>query len=144
MLEFNSKILTIIVNIFLGIWQITQWLTAIIGLLVFRNCELYRNKEAGITVLKVNKGYFNGGACFSSGPVIFVTPDCDEEVIKHETGHSWQSIIFGPLFHIVVSLPSICLFLYRRAKNKSREWYYKYWPENDANRRGHVNVDKQV
>ena len=140
MLEFNSKTLTIIVNIFLGIWQITQWLTAVIGLLVFRNCELYRNKEAGITVLKVNKGDFNGGACFSSGPVIFVTPDCDEEVIKHETGHSWQSIIFGPLFHIVVSIPSICLFLYRRAKNKSRAWYYKHWPENDANHRGHVDV----
>lgn len=144
MLEFNSKTLTIIVNIFLGIWQITQWLTAGIGLLVFRNCELYRNKEAGITVLKVNKGYFNGGACFSSGPVIFVTPDCDEEVIKHETGHSWQSIIFGPLFHIVVSIPSICLFLYRRAKNKSREWYYAHWPENNANYFGHVDVNKQI
>lgn len=142
MIEFKSKALTIIVNVLLGIWQITQWLTAAIGLLVFRNCELYRNKEAGITVLKVNKGNFNGGACFSSGPVIFVTPNCDEEIIKHETGHSWQSIIFGPLFHLVVSIPSIILFCIRRSKHKSQDWYYSHWPENDANLRGHVNVNK--
>lgn len=142
MIEFKNKALTIIVNILLCVWQITQWLPGLICLAIFHNCEIYRNKEASITVLKVNKGYFNGSACFSCGPVIFVTPNCNEEIIKHETGHSWQSIIFGPLFHIVVSLPSICLFLYRRAKNKSREWYYKYWPENDANRRGHVDVSK--
>ena len=142
MIEFNSKALTIIVNIFLGIWQITQWLTGIIGLIVFHNCELYRNKEAGITVFKVNKGDFNGGACFSSGPIIFVTPYCDEEVKKHETGHSWQSIIFGPLFHIVVSIPSIILFCIRRSKNKSREWYYSHWPENNANYMGHVKTDE--
>lgn len=139
MIEFNSKMLTIIVNIFLGIWQITQWLTAVVGLLVFRNCELYHNKEAGITVLKVNKGNFNGGACFSSGPVIFVTPNCDDNTIKHETGHSWQSIIFGPLFHFVVSIPSVIRFWIRRLRNKSQGWYLSGWPESSAEKLGHTN-----
>lgn len=139
MIEFNSKVLTIIVNILLGIWQITQWLTAVIGLLVFRNCELYRNKEASITVLKVNKGYFNGGACFSSGPVIFVTPNCDEEILKHETGHSWQSIIFGPLFHFAVSIPSVCRFLWKNYKGFNDDWYLSSWPESDAEVRGHTH-----
>lgn len=143
MIEFNSKILTIIVNIFLGIWQITQWLTAGIGLLVFRNCEFYCNKEAGITVLKVNKGYFNGGACFSSGPVIFVTPDCEDDTLRHETGHSIQSLIFGPLFHIVVTIPSVIRFCIKRFCNKDHSWYLSAWPEGGcrlgAEALGHTN-----
>ena len=142
MIKFKSKALTILINILIGIWMLPQWITAVIGLLVFRNCEIYYNNDANIFVFKVDKGYFNGGACFSSGPVIFVVPNCDEEVLKHETGHSWQSILFGPFFHIIVSIPSICLFLYKRARNKSKSWYYSVWPENDANRRGHVDVSK--
>lgn len=139
MIEFKSKALTIIVNIILGIWQLLCWLPGIIGLAIFHNCEIYRNKEAGITVIKVNKGNFIGGACFSCGPIIFVTPDCDENIIKHETGHSVQSLIFGPLFHFVVSLPSVIRFWIRRLFNKSHEWYLSGWPESSAEKLGHTN-----
>ena len=45
MIEFKSKALTIVVNIILGLWQITQWLPALIFLTIFHNCEIYRNKE---------------------------------------------------------------------------------------------------
>lgn len=129
MIKFNNKALTIFVNILLGLWQCIQWLTGLLGLLVFRNCELYTNEEAGVTVLKVNKGRLFGNACFSSGPIIFVTPNCSEKTIRHETGHSVQSLIFGPLFHIVVSIPSIIRFWVRRLGNKSHEWYLSAFPE---------------
>ena len=142
MIKLNNKVLNIVVNFILMLWQLPQLLTGLIALAIFHNYEWYTNEDAGITVLKVNKGNFNGGACFSSGPFIFVTPYCTEEIIKHETGHSKQSLYFGPLFHIVVSIPSICLFIYRRAKNKDTKWYYSHWPENDANKSGHVDVSK--
>lgn len=138
MLVFKSKVLTILVNIILGVWQILCWIPALIGLAIFRNCELYTNKEANITVLKVNKGWLFGGACFSLGPVIFVTPNCNENTIKHETGHSVQSLMFGFLFHFIVSIPSICLFWYRRIHKKDYKWYHSHFPENDADKRGHV------
>lgn len=142
MIEFKSKFLTIFINVLLFPWLITQWLPGVIGLAIFHNCEIYRNKEAGIMVIKVNKVNFIGGACFSCGPVIFVTPNCDDNTIKHETGHSVQSLIFGLFFHLFVSIPSICLFWCRRLNNKDAKWYHSHWPENDADKRGYVDVSK--
>lgn len=143
MIKLNNKVLSIVVNIFLVlIWQLPQTITAVIALAVFHNYEWYYNEEAKITVLKVNKGNFNGNACFSSGPIIFVTPNCHKEIIKHETGHSWQSIILGPLFHIVISIPSIILFIYKRIKNKSAKFYHTHYPENWADKLGHVDTSK--
>lgn len=139
MIEFKSKFLTVFVNILLIPWLILQWIPGLIGLAIFHNCEIYRNKEAGVMVIKVNKGNFIGGACFSSGPIIFVTPNCDENTLKHETGHSVQSLIFGPLFHIVISIPSIIRFWVRRLGNKSHEWYLSGWPESSAEKLGHTN-----
>lgn len=138
MIEFKSKLLTVVVNFFLLIWQLPQVITALTGLAVFHNYEWYRNEEAGVTVLRVNKGDFIKGACFSSGPIIFVTPRCDENTLLHETGHSKQSLIYGPLFHIIVSIPSICLFWYRRLAHKDMNFYYSHWPEWQAEKFGHT------
>ena len=57
MLEFNSKALTIFVNIFLGIWQILQWIPSLILLAIFHNSEWYKNEEAGVKVIRVNTNY---------------------------------------------------------------------------------------
>lgn len=129
MIKFNNKFTTIIVNMFLLLYQLPQLITGLIGLVVFHNCELYTNKYSHITVLKVKKGNFIGGTCFSSGPIIFVTDNCEENTLLHETGHSKQSLIFGPLFHIVVSIPSVIRFWIKRLCNKSHEWYLSGWPE---------------
>jgi len=142
MLKFKSKFLTILVNILLFPWLITQWIPGLICLAIFHNAEIYTNKEAKITVIKVNKGYFNGNACFSCGPIIFVTPNCNEDTIRHETGHSVQSLIFGPLFHFVVSIPSIIRFCYKRSKGLDHEWYLSGWPEKSAERLGHTERSK--
>lgn len=142
MIKFNNKFITVIVNIFLLLYQLPQLLTGLIGLAIFHNYEWYTNEYSGIKVLKVNKGNFIGGACFSSGPIIFVTPNCDEEIVKHETGHSFQSIILGPLFHIVISIPSICLFWYKKLTHKDKKWYYNNFPENWANSLGGIDVSK--
>lgn len=142
MLEFNNKLLMFFVNFLLFPWLILQWLPGLIGLAIFHNCEWYVNKDAGVRVIKVNKGYFIGGACFSCGPIIFVTPNCSENVIKHETGHSKQSLYLGPLFHILISIPSICLFWYRRVANKDAKFYHSHYPENWADTEGHVDVSE--
>lgn len=129
MIEFKSKFLTVLVNVLLFPYLILQWIPGLIGLAIFHNCEWYVNEEAKVRVIKVNKGYLFGNACFSSGPIIFVTPNCDENTIRHETGHSVQSLIFGILFHIVISIPSIIRFWVRRLGNKSHEWYRSAFPE---------------
>lgn len=143
MLKFKSKFLTILVNALLAIWILPQWITGILGWLIFRNGKLYYNEDAKILVLNVNKGHLFGNACCSSGPIIFTTPECNENTIKHETGHSVQSLIFGILFHIIVSIPSVCLFWYKRLTNKDQKFYHSHWPEGGnklcADELGHVN-----
>lgn len=142
MLKFKSKFLTILVNALLAIWILPQWITGIFVWLIFRNGKLYYNEDAKILVLKVNKGYLFGNACCSSGPIIFITPECSENTIKHETGHSVQSLMFGWFFHIVVSLPSVALFWYKRLTNKDQKFYHSHWPENHADKCGHVDISE--
>lgn len=138
MLKFKSKFLTILVNALLAIWILPQWITGIFGWLIFRNGKLYYNEDAKILVLRVNKGHLFGNACCSSGPIIFTTPECSENTIKHETGHSVQSLMFGWFFHIIISFPSVIRFWIRRLFNKSHEWYLSGWPENSAEKLGHT------
>ena len=50
------------------------------------------------------------------------------DYIKHETGHTMQSRKLGPLYLLVIGLPSIiwagCFEGWRRRHNKSYYWFY--------------------
>ena len=52
----------------------------------------------------------------------------DERVKKHEKGHQIQSFILGPLYLIVIALPSLiwagCFNKYRKKHNVSYYWFY--------------------
>ena len=139
MIDLKNPILNIIVNILLFPWLLTQWVPGLICLAIFHKCEIYTHEKAHLKVIKVDKGNFNGNACFSLGPIIFVTSDCDLNTINHEVGHSVQSLIFGPLFHFIISIPSIIRYFIRHKNNLSYEWYLSGWPESSAEKLGHVD-----
>lgn len=44
--------------------------------------------------------------------------------VRHEYGHSKQSLILGPLYLLVIGLPSILGNLYSRVAHKDSKWYY--------------------
>ena len=127
------------INILLAIWQIPQIIIGLIMLLIFRNKTTYTNPYNHITVWNINSGRTFGSACFSTGPIIITCDGASENTLKHETGHSMQSIYLGPLFHIIVSIPSVIRFWVRRLFNKSHEWYLSGWPESSAEKLGHTN-----
>lgn len=66
-----------------------------------------------------------------------VTAAALEKTKRHEYGHTLQSIILGPLFLLVIGLPSLlwcglpCFVNYRKRKGVS---YYKFYTERWANR----------
>ena len=124
MYKFDNKFLNIFVNFLLVIWQLPQVIIGLIMLLVFRNKTTYTNPYNHITVWNINSGKTFGTACFSTGPIIITCEGASENTLRHETGHSAQSVRLSWLFHIVVSIPSICRFWYRRIFNKSKEWYH--------------------
>ncbi len=60
----------------------------------------------------------------------------------HEFGHSLQSRRFGPLYLLVVGVPSVGRVIYSamyyRWTGTSWTHYYDAWPEDDADRLGGV------
>jgi len=68
----------------------------------------------------------------SLGKYIIVYALVDKETIQHEYGHSKQSLYLGPLYLIIIGIPSFTMNLLTRMGVLSNERYYKRWPENWA------------
>ena len=111
------------------IWQLPQ---NIIGLIMSLH---YRRK--GYKTLVYNDGlitYWDSHAGLSLGKYIFVNELASNFTIKHEYGHTKQSLILGWLYLLVIGLPSLiwcnCFENYRRKHNVS---YYDFYTERWAN-----------
>ena len=61
------------------------------------------------------------------------------DVVHHEYGHSIQSLMLGPLYLIVVGLPSVTMNILTRLRILPFHSYYDRWPENWADRLGSVD-----
>ena len=120
-------------NLILFIWQLPQHIVAIIyfGYLVMMCKDLgvdSRYKQA-IVIPCVMRG------AVTLGNYVFVGLNSEyKETVKHELGHTIQSKILGPLYLIVIGIPSITycglrrLFPSLRKKN-----YYDFYTEKWAN-----------
>ena len=83
----------------------------------------------------------------SLGTIIILSTIHNETTLKHEYGHTKQSLIFGWLYLLVIGLPSISMnilssILFKRGKPKFALNYYNRWPENWADKLGNVNRQK--
>ena len=133
MFEMMKLIMKYIRNLILFIWQLPQHLLAIlyIGYLVMMCKDLgvdSRYKQA-IVIPCIMRG------AVTLGNYVFVGLNSDyRETVKHELGHTIQSKILGPLYLIVIGIPSITycglrrLFPSLRKKN-----YYNFFSEKSAN-----------
>lgn len=130
------------------IWELPQNLA---GLLVFVVMKL-RGK-----VINSETEYYhffietpNTGV--SLGRFIFWTPSGNRffhlknDCRMHEYGHSYQSVMLGPFYLIVVGIPSISRVLYSKwyRKKHGHSWgnYFNGFPENWADRLGGVTDKK--
>ena len=120
-------------NLILFIWQLPQHIIALIyfGYLVMMCKDLgidSRYKQA-IVIPCIMRG------AVTLGNYVFVGLNSEyKETVKHELGHTIQSKILGPLYLIVIGIPSITycglrrLFPSLRKKN-----YYDFYTERIAN-----------
>ena len=120
-------------NLILFIWQLPQHIVALIyfGYLVMMCKDLgvdSRYKQA-IVIPCVMRG------AITLGNYVFVGLNSEyKETVKHELGHTIQSKILGPLYLIIIGIPSITycglrrLFPSLRKKN-----YYNFYTEKWAN-----------
>jgi hypothetical protein len=60
--------------------------------------------------------------------------------IQHELGHSIQSLILGPLYLIVIGLPSWIWFTWYNNGKDKRVSYYWFYTEAWANKLAKINL----
>lgn len=123
-----QKVSTVVSNMVLYIWQLPQNL---LGLLIKHlvKAELGYNK---IYFWKLYSG-------LSLGSYIFVNEHCADSTILHELGHRKQSRILGPLYLLVVGIPSFLWASLRQLGLFKSKSYYWFYTEKWANKLGGVS-----
>lgn len=127
-------------KLILFVWQLPQHILAGILFLIFRKIYIY----PGYSIVENHqvKVYlflgFPGG--ISLGNYIFLNARiASKRTIAHEYGHSRQSLYLGPLYLLIVGLPSITMNLMSRKNPEFAKNYYNRFPENWADKLGNVN-----
>ena len=114
------------------LWQFPQNMLALCieGVL----CQAaYREGKAGGNTIIVN---ITLPSAMSLGDYLFVNPMSSQKSIQHECGHSKQSDILGPLYLIVIGIPSLLhnIVHYLCSKIGIKWNYYRFYSEYWAER----------
>lgn len=133
-------------KVFLWIWQLFQNVIGIILIKVTKATVKGRVIDGKIIDYYVSRRFNKTWSGVSLGNYIVFAKDAwaDEISVRHEHGHQIQSLQFGPLYLIVVGIPSFARNIWDRIAhktwtNKQRVvWYYGHFPENQADSYGGV------
>ena len=114
------------------LWQFPQNMLALCieGIL----CQAaYREGKADGNTIIVNSTL---PSAMSLGDYLFVSPMSSQKSIQHECGHSKQSDILGPLYLIVIGIPSLLhnIVHYLCSKIGIKWNYYSFYTESWANK----------
>ena len=117
-------------------WGFIQNLSGLCMAVLWRQKDWHRYKNAIVTHYtnrkKARKGYFAMGMFIFTDDML---PKATyNKVLSHEYGHTVQSMILGPLFPLVVGLPSMLRFHYfsflkKRGMRPSEKYSVRY-PED--------------
>lgn len=123
------------------IWELPQEIVGLVIATFFFDCKLIGVYD-GIKIYGWN--YKTGG--MSLGSNIFTPFEYldgsrhQENHIRHEYGHTIQSHILGPLYLIVIALPSLTWAgLGGKYREKTGKSYYSFYTEAWAEKLGKVN-----
>ncbi len=119
-------------------WGILQTLIGAVIFLIYRKNPHFEYHGAIATVWHGQRG------SVSLGMFVFLesyhekaeTPQ-EQKLLRHEYGHTIQSLLLGPLYLLIIGLPSLiwagCFSKYRSRRKVS---YDRFYPENWANKLG--------
>ena len=118
-------------------WGLPQNLVGLGFYLFYRikGCPHFSYQGAVVTI------WTNATGSMSMGRYLFLEPGwtpSGHRLLAHEYGHTIQSLFFGPLYLLVVGLPSVLwagLPCFRNMRRKGRS-YYSVYPEKGATRLG--------
>ena len=109
----------------LYIWELPQNLLGLLVILLSH--AVYDQNYESSKVYHTNKMF---GVSLEKYIIVYAL--IDKKMIQHEYGHSKQSLYLGPLYLIIIGIPSFTMNLLTRMGVLSDERYYNRWPENWA------------
>ena len=117
-------------KVLLYIWQLPQNILGLIAVVLFR-CSYASRLGVFYTEAKI---------CVSLGNYIIVNEFASILTVKHEQGHSKQSLMLGPLYLFVIGIPSAVCNIIDRCCHKNwtqtmrERWYYSLPWESSADK----------
>jgi hypothetical protein len=133
-------IIRAIIGVLLWVWQLPQNLAGICVLWFYgiQGKVITVKKMPGFThayyLTDIKKDKFDQAV--SLGDFLFLEKQCHPNTLLHETGHSRQSKVLGPLYFLVIGLPSFVWAL-EYERNPTFD-YYSFYTEKWADRLGGV------
>lgn len=95
-------------------WGLPMTLIGMVALLVLMAAGKKPKRFGYSYHIEVGKGW--GGV--SLGPVFLTSENPSFETKCHEFGHSLQNCCFGPLFPILIGIPSVVRYWYRELRSR--------------------------
>lgn len=125
----------IILAVLAYIWQLPQNIMGIILRLFYKQDYSLWYKDRIIRVCK----HFPGGISLGNNVIVKKYPYNTEtwNTVKHEWGHTRQSLYLGPMYLLVVGLPSLTWAMLHGNVIKNKD-YYSFWTEAWADKLGNV------
>lgn len=124
-------------NILKYIWQLPQNITALVYYwYLHKNNRLKPNvgKEGNVTLYTKDSP-----GSVTLGNYIFLAPRVSNSIIKHELGHTKQSLWLGPLYLFIIGIPSIIWAATHKTVAPGKS-YYSFYTEKWANKIAKVNL----
>ena len=126
-----AKIMKMLLAVLLYIWQLPQNLIGLVVRLFYKKKTSIKYKDKTILVCKG----FPGGISLGNTVIVDSYPNTKEtwKDVKHEYGHTLQSKYLGPLYLLVIGIPSglHCLVGFT-------DYYYDFYTEKWADKLGKV------
>lgn len=126
------KVTQLLISSIKWLWQLPQNLLAIS--LESLLCQ-YANRGDVIDGNQIIYCKLLPASC-SLGDYLFISKNSNSVTILHENGHSKQSTILGPMYLIVIGIPSLLHnIIYRICRKLDIKWnYYNFYTEKWANK----------
>lgn len=121
-----------LINTFLYLWQLPQNLVGLVYMIILKGEKVILDQRRTCFYIAPT---MSGGVSF--GRYVFLSKESGsvEAAYDHEFGHCIQSRILGPLYLLIVGIPSgLHCLLHDESKN-----YYDFWTEKWANKLGGID-----
>ena len=130
-----------LIKILIIIWELPQTLLACIIIVFIKGKIVKRQTFRNVNIFYVKD--FPGGISLGRFIILDKRYSNNELTIRHEYGHTIQSIYLGWFYLLIIGIPSITRIIIWRLLKLDSPIYYKGYPENWADKLGFIEEERK-